>query len=69
VGRYTHWPLLELAVLRKEVESSVTAATATLLCQDSELLIAQVELHRDEQENTEVTPRGVHLRVSTLEGP
>jgi hypothetical protein len=53
----------------KEVESSVTAATATLLSRDSELLGVQVESCRDEQESVEATPRGVRLRVNTLKGP
>jgi hypothetical protein len=47
----------------------VTAATATLLSRDSELLVVQVESRRDEQESVEATPRGIHLKVSTLEGP
>ena len=47
----------------------VTAATATLLSRDSELLDAQVESRRDEQESKRETPRGVRLRVSTLKGP
>ena len=47
----------------------VTTATATLLSRDSELLGAQVESHRDEQESVEATPRGVRLRVNTLKGP
>jgi hypothetical protein len=37
-----------------------------------ELLGAQVESHRDEQESKregEGTPRGIRLRVITLEGP
>ena len=55
--------------MRKEVESSVTAATATLLSRDSELLDVQVESRRDEQESKRETPRGVRLRVSTLKGP
>jgi len=42
---------------------------ATLLCRDSELLVAQVESRRDEQESVEATPRGVCLRVNTLKGP
>jgi hypothetical protein len=42
---------------------------ATLLSQDSELLGAQVESCRDEQESEEATPRGVCLRVVTLKGP
>jgi hypothetical protein len=53
----------------KEVESSVTAAMATLLSRDLELLVVQVESCRDEQESVEATPRGVHLRVNTLKGP
>jgi hypothetical protein len=47
----------------------ITATMATLLSQDSELLDAQVELCGDEQKSEEATPRGVHLRVITLEGP
>jgi hypothetical protein len=47
----------------------VTAATATLLSRDSELLDAQVESCRDEQESERETPRGVRLKVSTLKGP
>ena len=42
---------------------------ATLLSRDSELLVAQVESRRDEQESEETTPRGVRLRVNTLKGP
>ena len=53
----------------KEVESSVTATTATLLCRDSELLVVQVESCRDEQESVEATSRGIRLRVNTLKGP
>jgi hypothetical protein len=49
--------------------SCVTAMTATLLSQDSELLDAQVESRRDEQESRGATPRGVCLKVITLEGP
>jgi len=47
----------------------VTTAMATLLSRDSELLVAQVESCRDEQESVEATPRGVHIRVNTLKGP
>ena len=47
----------------------VTAVMATLLCQDLELLVAQAESHRGEQESGETTPRGVRLRVITLKGP
>jgi len=48
---------------------SVTAEMATLISRDSKLLGAQVELHRDEQESEEATPRGVRLTVITPEGP
>jgi hypothetical protein len=47
----------------------VTAVMATLLSRDSELLDAQVELCRDEQERKEATPRGVCLLVIALRGP
>ena len=54
--------------IRRDVQV-VTAAMATLLSQDSELLDAQVEACRDEQERKGATPRGVHLAVITLRGP
>ena len=48
---------------------AVTAMTATLLSQDLELLVVQVESRGDEQESIEATPRGVRPRVNTLKGP
>ena len=53
----------------KKVLYAAVAATPTLLSQDSELLDIQVESCGDEQEIREATPRGVYLKVNTLEGP